>query len=165
MGFPSALSLAGRRSTVVTLQSEIAGGRSFPRTTAGREHTAGLAYLAGQPIVSGGMNPELDPGACVRLVHQRFHVALDAALGDLEPPGDRQLASILEAHVNRADSAGPDDDVWQSYLSDNSQAACDFVKNFLWNHTASGLDVNDDPVTVRARRDEHFRSLASIRPR
>jgi Type I phosphodiesterase / nucleotide pyrophosphatase len=44
--------------------------------------------------------------------------------------------------------AGTDDDLWQSYLSDNSQAACNFVKNYLWYHTAQGLDVNKNPVTV-----------------
>ncbi len=45
--------------------------------------------------------------------------------------------------------AGTDDDLWQSYLSDNSQAACDFVKSYLWNHTAQGFDVNKNPVTVQ----------------
>jgi predicted AlkP superfamily pyrophosphatase or phosphodiesterase len=45
--------------------------------------------------------------------------------------------------------AGTDDDLWQSYLSDNSQAACDFVKNYLWNHTAQGYDVNKNQVTVQ----------------
>jgi hypothetical protein len=45
--------------------------------------------------------------------------------------------------------AGTDDDVWQSYLSDNSQAADNFVKTYLWNHTAQGLDVDLNPVTVQ----------------
>ncbi|MCW2854655.1 MAG: phosphodiesterase [Marmoricola sp.] len=45
--------------------------------------------------------------------------------------------------------AGTDDDLWQSYLSDNSQAADNFVKTYLWNHTASGFDVNKNPVTVQ----------------
>ncbi|MCW2751676.1 MAG: type phosphodiesterase/nucleotide pyrophosphatase [Aeromicrobium sp.] len=45
--------------------------------------------------------------------------------------------------------AGTDDDLWQSYLSDNSQAASDFVKTYLWNHTAQGFDVNKNPVTVQ----------------
>jgi hypothetical protein len=45
--------------------------------------------------------------------------------------------------------AGTDDDLWQSYLSDNSQAACDFVKNYLWDHTAQGFDVNKNRVTVQ----------------
>src|SRR6185369_12582894 len=45
--------------------------------------------------------------------------------------------------------AGTDDDLWQSYLSDNSQAACDFVKTYLWDHTAQGYDINHNPVTVQ----------------
>jgi arylsulfatase A-like enzyme len=45
--------------------------------------------------------------------------------------------------------AGTNDDLWQSYLSDNSQAACDFVKSYLWTHTAQGFDVNKNPVTVQ----------------
>jgi hypothetical protein len=45
--------------------------------------------------------------------------------------------------------AGTDDDLWQSYLSDNSQAACDFVKSYLWEHTAQGYDVNHNPITVQ----------------
>ena len=45
--------------------------------------------------------------------------------------------------------AGTDDDLWQSYLSDNSQAGCDFVKTYLWDHTAQGFDVNKNPVSVQ----------------
>ncbi|MEW1953075.1 alkaline phosphatase family protein [Terrabacter sp. NPDC080008] len=45
--------------------------------------------------------------------------------------------------------AGTNDDLWQSYLSDNSQAACDFVKSYLWNHPAQGYDVDKKPVTVQ----------------
>jgi hypothetical protein len=45
--------------------------------------------------------------------------------------------------------AGTDDDLWQSYLSDNSQAACNFVKDYLWNNTAAGFDVNKNPVIVQ----------------
>ncbi|MGZ0147185.1 alkaline phosphatase family protein [Kribbella sp. WER1] len=45
--------------------------------------------------------------------------------------------------------AGTNDDLWQSYLSDNSRAASNFVKTYLWNHTAQGVDVNKKPVTVQ----------------
>lgn len=45
--------------------------------------------------------------------------------------------------------AGTNDDLWQSYLSDNSPAATEFVKSYLWNHTAAGFDVNKKPVTVQ----------------
>lgn len=44
--------------------------------------------------------------------------------------------------------AGTDDDLWQSYLSDTSQTAANFVKGYLWDHTARGYDANKKPVTV-----------------
>jgi hypothetical protein len=37
--------------------------------------------------------------------------------------------------------AGTDDDLWQSYLSDRSQAAADFVKDWLWKHDAQTVDT------------------------
>jgi Type I phosphodiesterase / nucleotide pyrophosphatase len=60
-------------------------------------------------------------------------------------------AAWAQTHPNNTSLivAGTDDDLWQSYLSDNSQAACDFVKSYLWNHTAQGDDVNKNPVTVQ----------------
>ncbi|MCW2572365.1 MAG: type phosphodiesterase/nucleotide pyrophosphatase, partial [Frankiales bacterium] len=60
-------------------------------------------------------------------------------------------AAWAQTHPNNSNLivAGTDDDLWQSYLSDNSQAACDFVKGYLWNHTAQGYDVNKNPVTVQ----------------
>jgi hypothetical protein len=36
--------------------------------------------------------------------------------------------------------AGTDDDLWQSYLSTKTQAAADFVKDYLWNHDALGVN-------------------------
>jgi len=44
--------------------------------------------------------------------------------------------------------AGTDDDLWQSYLSDKSQTAADFVKNYLWTHAAPGVEVNGSTVMV-----------------
>ena len=40
--------------------------------------------------------------------------------------------------------AGTDDDLWQSYLSVKTQAAADFVKNYLWNHDATAVLYNND---------------------
>jgi hypothetical protein len=40
--------------------------------------------------------------------------------------------------------AGTDDDLWQSYLSVKTQAAADFVKNYLWNHSATAVPYNND---------------------
>ena len=44
--------------------------------------------------------------------------------------------------------AGTDDDLWQSYLSDKSPTAADFVKNYLWTHDAPGVEVNGSTVMV-----------------
>ena len=44
--------------------------------------------------------------------------------------------------------AGTDDDLWQSYLSDRSQAATDFVKDWLWTHDAPAQTVSGSTVTV-----------------
>jgi arylsulfatase A-like enzyme len=44
--------------------------------------------------------------------------------------------------------AGTDDDLWQSYLSDTSQTAADFVKDWLWNHQAPAHTVTGSKVMV-----------------
>jgi hypothetical protein len=42
--------------------------------------------------------------------------------------------------------AGTSDDLWQSYLSTKTQAAADFVKNYLWNHDATATLYQNDGV-------------------
>ena len=44
--------------------------------------------------------------------------------------------------------AGTDDDAWQSYLSDTSQKAADFVKEYLWNHSATGVAYDGSSRTL-----------------
>ncbi len=44
--------------------------------------------------------------------------------------------------------AGTDDDAWQSYLSDTSQEAADFVKDYLWNHSATGVAYDGSSRTL-----------------
>jgi arylsulfatase A-like enzyme len=44
--------------------------------------------------------------------------------------------------------AGTDDDAWQSYLSDTSQRAADFVKDYLWSHTATGVAYDGSTRTL-----------------
>jgi hypothetical protein len=44
--------------------------------------------------------------------------------------------------------AGTDDDAWQSYLSDTSQEAADFVKDYLWSHTATGVAYDGSTRTL-----------------
>ncbi|MGN6792112.1 MAG: alkaline phosphatase family protein [Streptosporangiaceae bacterium] len=43
-----------------------------------------------------------------------------------------------------------DDDVMLMWLTDNSQAATDFVKNYLLTHSAVGNNISGNPVTVRS---------------
>ncbi len=44
--------------------------------------------------------------------------------------------------------AGTDDDAWQSYLSDTSQQAADFVKDYLWSHSATGVAYDGSSRTL-----------------
>ena len=82
-----------------------------------------------------GQSPQ-DPTKLVTVKDGPIVSAVNAAWGQTHPDNPSLIV------------AGTNDDLWQSYLSDNSQAACDFVKNYLWQHTASGFDVNKNPVTV-----------------
>ncbi|MGC2034611.1 MAG: alkaline phosphatase family protein [Thermoplasmata archaeon] len=43
---------------------------------------------------------------------------------------------------------GTDDDVWQSYLSVKTQAAADFVEDYLWDHSAPGVTYSGTTVSV-----------------
>jgi hypothetical protein len=44
--------------------------------------------------------------------------------------------------------AGVDDDAWQSYLSNTSQQAADFVKDYLWSHSATGVAYDGSSHTL-----------------
>jgi hypothetical protein len=57
--------------------------------------------------------------------------------------------------------AGTDDDLWQSYLSVKTQAAADFVKHYLWNHSATAVLYNNDGVNRGTEQIAHS-GLAQI---
>jgi hypothetical protein len=57
--------------------------------------------------------------------------------------------------------AGTDDDLWQSYLSVKTQAAADFVKDYLWNHSATAVLYNNDGVDRGTEQVPHS-GLAQI---
>jgi predicted AlkP superfamily pyrophosphatase or phosphodiesterase len=57
--------------------------------------------------------------------------------------------------------AGTDDDLWQSYLSVKTQAAADFVKNYLWNRSATAVLYNNDGVNRGTEQVAHS-GLAQI---
>ena len=83
-----------------------------------------------------GQSPQ-DPNKLITVPDGPIISAINAAWAQTHPSNTSLIV------------AGTDDDLWQSYLSDNSQAACDFVKTYLWDHTAQGDDVNKNPVTVQ----------------
>jgi hypothetical protein len=62
---------------------------------------------------------------------------------------------------NKLIVAGTDDDLWQSYLSLKTQAAADFVKNYLWNHSATAVLYNNDGVNGGTEQVAHS-GLAQI---
>src|SRR5579862_3830466 len=62
---------------------------------------------------------------------------------------------------NKLIVAGTDDDLWQSYLSVKTQAAADFVKNYLWNHDATAVLYNNDGVNRGTEQVAHS-GLAQI---
>jgi hypothetical protein len=83
-----------------------------------------------------GQSPQ-DPNKLITVQDGPIITAINAAWQQRHPANAKLIV------------AGTDDDLWQSYLSDNSRAACDFVKAYLWDHTAQGFDVNENPVTVQ----------------
>ena len=57
--------------------------------------------------------------------------------------------------------AGTDDDLWQSYLSVKTQGAAEFVKNYLWNHSATAVLYSNDGVNRGTEQVPHS-GLAQI---
>jgi Type I phosphodiesterase / nucleotide pyrophosphatase/Sulfatase len=57
--------------------------------------------------------------------------------------------------------AGTDDDLWQSYLSIKTQEAANFVKSYLWNHSATAVLYSNDGVNRGTEQVAHS-GLAQI---
>jgi len=77
--------------------------------------------------------------------------------GDLARVPDAPIISAINAawtaaHPGAGDLIvfSTDDDGMLLWLSDRSQAAADFVKNYLLTHSAAGNNVGGNPVTVTA---------------
>lgn len=100
-------------------------------------HKEGLANSTTVIVTAKhGQSPQ-DPNKLVTVQDGPIVDAINAAWAQTHPSNPTLIV------------AGTNDDLWQSYLSDNSQAADDFVKDYLWNHTAQGYDVHKNPVTVQ----------------
>jgi hypothetical protein len=82
-----------------------------------------------------GQSPQ-DPNSLTRI---KDGPIIEAINGAWEAAHPRAGALIV---------AGVDDDAWQSYLSNTSQQAADFVKDYLWSHTATGVAYDGSTRTL-----------------
>jgi len=82
-----------------------------------------------------GQSPQ-DPNALTRIKDGPIIDAINAAWKTGHPGAGDLIV------------AGVDDDAWQSYLSNRSQQAADFVKSYLWSHSASGVTYNGGSRTL-----------------
>jgi len=84
-----------------------------------------------------GQSPQ-DPNALTRIDDGPIIDAINAAWKSAHPGAGDLIVG------------GTDDDAWQSYLSDRSQQAADFVKDYLLTHPATGNTVDGSPRTLQS---------------
>ncbi len=82
-----------------------------------------------------GQSPQ-DPDSLVRIKDGPIIEAINSAWEAAHPSSGALIV------------AGTDDDAWQSYLSNTSQEAADFVKGYLWSHTATGVAYDGSTRTL-----------------
>jgi Type I phosphodiesterase / nucleotide pyrophosphatase len=99
-------------------------------------HAQGLADSTAIVVsAKHGQSPQ-DPNSLTRIKDGPIIEAIDAAWKASHPGADELIV------------AGVDDDAWQSYLSDTSQQAADFVKDYLWSHSATGVAYDGSSRTL-----------------
>jgi hypothetical protein len=82
-----------------------------------------------------GQSPQ-DPNSLTRIKDGPIIEAINAAWEAAHPGAGALIV------------AGVDDDAWQSYLSNTSQQAADFVKDYLWSHPATGVAYDGSTRTL-----------------
>lgn len=82
-----------------------------------------------------GQSPQ-DPNSLVRIKDGPIIEAINAAWEAAHPGAGALIV------------AGTDDDAWQSYLSNTSQQAADFVRDYLWSHSATGVAYDGSSRTL-----------------
>ena len=132
------------------LLSERARLRQRPAGTHGRHDPAGRSGSSTAIIITAkhGQSP-MNPLELKRIADGPIIDAINAAW--TAKTGDQNNLIV----------AGTDDDLWQSYLSVKTQAAADFVKNYLWNHSATAVLYNNDGVNRGTEQVPHS-GLAQI---
>jgi len=82
-----------------------------------------------------GQSPQ-DPNSLTRIKDGPIIEAINSAWKESHPSAGNLIV------------AGTDDDAWQSYLSDTSQQAANFVKYYLWSHSATGVAYDGSSRTL-----------------
>ncbi len=99
-------------------------------------HAQGLAPSTAIIITAKhGQSPQ-DPNQLTRIPDGPIVAAINAKWTEAHPGAGPLIVY------------GTDDDLWQSYLSVKTQAAADFVKKYLWTHTATGVTYSGGMRTV-----------------
>jgi hypothetical protein len=99
-------------------------------------HAQGLADSTAIIISAKHGQSPLDPNRLTRIDDGPIVAGINAAWTAAHPGAGNLIV------------AGVDDDAWQSYLSDTSQQAANFVKNYLWTHTATGNTASGGTRTL-----------------
>jgi arylsulfatase A-like enzyme len=82
-----------------------------------------------------GQSPQ-DPNSLARIKDGPIIEAINAEWKKSHPTAGKLIV------------AGVDDDAWQSYLSNTSSQATDFVEDYLWSHSAAGVAYNGSSRTL-----------------
>jgi hypothetical protein len=152
------------KSTPAVLNGPDAAGNYTP----GPKLPGGYQWVNGQlvpgPLLSGALdyvNGQLEAiadeiqkdglGGSTAIILTAKHGQSPLDLSQLRRIDDGPIIdAINQAYQTEVDSSvsklivqGVDDDLWQSYLSVKTQAAADFVKNYLWNHDAYAVTYAD----------------------
>jgi hypothetical protein len=98
--------------------------------------TDGLARSTALIISAKHGQSPTDPAALQRVPDGPIKSAINAAWAAIHPDNPNLIVFST------------DDDGMLLWLSDRSQAATDFVKNYLQTHSAAGNDVNGNAITV-----------------
>ncbi len=147
--------------------TELAG--YFPGTTTPRPLlSSALGYVNDQLARMVEHDPQAGLAGSTAIIITAKHGQSPMNPLELKRIADGPIISAINAawtaktgDQNNLIVAGTDDDLWQSYLSVKTQDAANFVKNYLWNHSATAVLYSNDGVNRGTEQVPHS-GLAQI---
>ena len=101
----------------------------------------------------------IDDGPIISAINQAWCVQQNPTA--MPDPATYCTKGLSAGTVTPLIVAGTDDDLWQSYLSVKTQPAADFVKHYLWHHSATAVLYDNDGVNRGTEQVAHS-GLAKI---